>query len=139
MYPEIGQRKIMLFFFCSSQKQHIPNPGCSAFDMFLAAEILEPPRHVKAEEHKYDNKYAQQLQADYQSLIDNINDARPVRKKQPATQSRVDLLAIDPFCCQRASLTNTTLLPPFLPERKGRRLPFNRLDQASQTLGDLCH
>ncbi|CAJ1434376.1 unnamed protein product [Effrenium voratum] len=31
--------------------------------------------HVKAEEHKYDNKYAQQLQADYQSLIDNINDA----------------------------------------------------------------
>ena len=24
---------------------------------------------------KYDNKYAQQLQADYQSLIDNINDA----------------------------------------------------------------
>ncbi|CAJ1382354.1 unnamed protein product [Effrenium voratum] len=30
---------------------------------------------IKPEEHKYDNKYAQQLQADYQSLIDNINDA----------------------------------------------------------------
>jgi len=31
--------------------------------------------HMKAEDRKYDNKYAQQLQADYQSLIDNINDA----------------------------------------------------------------
>ncbi|CAK9022507.1 Uncharacterized protein SCF082_LOCUS15813 [Durusdinium trenchii] len=31
--------------------------------------------HLKAEDRKYDNKYAQQLQADYQSLIDNINDA----------------------------------------------------------------
>eukprot|EP00438_Fugacium_kawagutii_P003856 Skav230677 [mRNA] locus=scaffold2185:383206:385037:- [translate_table: standard] len=29
--------------------------------------------HVKGEDRKYDNKYAQQLQADY--LIDNINDA----------------------------------------------------------------
>eukprot|EP00434_Breviolum_minutum_P000150 symbB.v1.2.000129.t1/scaffold16.1/size461936/3 len=31
--------------------------------------------HIKPEARKYDNKYAQQLQADYQSLIDNINDA----------------------------------------------------------------
>ncbi|CAJ1413729.1 unnamed protein product [Effrenium voratum] len=31
--------------------------------------------HVKGEDHKYDNKYAQQLEADYLSLIDNINDA----------------------------------------------------------------
>eukprot|EP00434_Breviolum_minutum_P000149 symbB.v1.2.000128.t1/scaffold16.1/size461936/2 len=31
--------------------------------------------HLKPEDRKYDNKYAQQLQADYQSLIDNINDA----------------------------------------------------------------
>jgi len=31
--------------------------------------------HMKAEDRKYDNKYAMQLQADYQSLIDNINDA----------------------------------------------------------------
>ena len=31
--------------------------------------------HLKAEKREYDNKYAQQLAADYQSLIDNINDA----------------------------------------------------------------
>lgn len=30
---------------------------------------------VKADEKKFDNKYAVQLQADYFSLVDNINDA----------------------------------------------------------------
>jgi hypothetical protein len=31
--------------------------------------------HLKAEKREYSNKYAQQLAADYQSMIDNINDA----------------------------------------------------------------
>jgi len=38
-------------------------------------EVTKITIRVKADEKKFDNKYALQLQADYYSLIDNINDA----------------------------------------------------------------
>lgn len=43
--------------------------------ILLQSQKINLVLKLKPEIEKYDNKYAQQLQADYETLIDNINDA----------------------------------------------------------------
>ncbi|CAJ1386187.1 unnamed protein product [Effrenium voratum] len=53
-----------------------PFPRQAPNNTILLQEKVVPLEFtLKAEDRKYDNKYAQQLQADYMSLVDNINDA----------------------------------------------------------------
>eukprot|EP00931_Biecheleriopsis_adriatica_P045482 TRINITY_DN2604_c0_g1_i5.p1 TRINITY_DN2604_c0_g1~~TRINITY_DN2604_c0_g1_i5.p1 ORF type:complete len:133 (+),score=31.31 TRINITY_DN2604_c0_g1_i5:44-400(+) len=63
---------------------HGEHPDRWSPNVTVARPLFPPPLEVtnhsdfkalKVKEHKFENKYAQRLQADYANLISNINDA----------------------------------------------------------------
>eukprot|EP00913_Durusdinium_trenchii_P029498 g27650.t1 len=62
---------------------------------------------VKADEKKFDNKYAVQLQADYFSLVDNINDA-----SQKISDLRTRLWKMNDYADQFIALPSGPHFPP---------------------------
>jgi len=67
--------------------------------ILLQSQKINLVLKLKPEIEKYDNKYAQQLQADYETLVDNINDA-----SQKISDLRSRLWKMEDFAIQFIAL-----------------------------------